>query len=222
MGYTHDQPIVWDLHGRFIEEGIRLADKYAESDSDGAFRWTVENTAVLYDWLKRAEPEQVERFVALERAGRIEVTGMFANITPLLDADQLVESLQWAGMLREKYGFNITSAMNCDVNGENWPLVDLLLDMGIEGFTMAINTHFGGAPLNRPDVFWWQGPSGRKILAYNGWPYDTGWRFGIGQSEESLEEWWVLIQQRLDEIDYPIPGPDDAELPSLWRQRPGL
>ena len=112
--------------------------------------------------------------------------------------------------------------MNCDVNGENWPLVDLLLDMGIEGFTMAINTHFGGAPLNRPDVFWWQGPSGRKILAYNGWPYDTGWRFGIGQSEESLEEWWVRIQQRLDEIDYPIPGADDAELPSLWRQRPGL
>ena len=34
--------------------------------------------------------------------------------------------------------------MNCDVNGENWPLVDLLLDLGIEGFTMAINTHFGG------------------------------------------------------------------------------
>ena len=70
--------------------------------------------------------------------------------------------------------------MNCDVNGENWSLVDLLLDVGIEGFTMAINTHFGGAPLHRPDVFWWQGPSGRKILAYNGWPYDTGWRFGIG------------------------------------------
>ena len=21
IGYTHDQPIVWDLHGRFIEEG---------------------------------------------------------------------------------------------------------------------------------------------------------------------------------------------------------
>lgn len=205
VGYTHDQPIVWDLHGRFIEEAVRLAGKYASSTSDGAFRWTVENTAVLYDWLKRADPEQVKRFLALEQAGRIEVTGMFANITPLPDIDELVESFQWAGKLREAYGIKITSAMNCDVNGENWPLVDALLDMGIEGFTMAINTHFGGAPLDRPDIFWWQGPSGRKILAYNGWPYDTGWRFGIGHSEESLEEWWARIEQRLDAIDYPIP-----------------
>lgn len=206
VGYTHDQPVVWDLHGRFIEEGVRLAEKYAASESGGAFRWTVENTAVLFDWLKRAEPGQVRRFIELERAGRIEVTAMFANITPLFDIDELIESLQWAGRLREEYGFNITSAMNCDVNGENWSLVDLLLDMGVEGFTMAINTHFGGAPLDRPNVFWWQGPSGRKILAYNGWPYDTGWRFGIGRSEEAFRVWLPLIEQRLEQIDYPIPS----------------
>jgi len=206
IGYTHDQPVVWDLHGRFIDEGLRLASKYAGSDSDGAFRWTVENTGVLAEWLKHAAPDQAARFVELERQGRIEVTAMFANITPLLDTDELIESLQIAGRLRDEYGFTITSAMNCDVNGENWPLVDLLLDLGVEGFTMAINTHFGGAPLDRPDVFWWEGPSGRRILAYSGWPYDTGWRFGIGQSEALLEDWWPRIEARLDEIDYPIPA----------------
>ncbi|MCL5274599.1 MAG: hypothetical protein M1434_07625 [Chloroflexi bacterium] len=205
VGYTHDQPIVWDLHERFIDEAVRLADKYAASNSDGAFRWTVENTRVLYEWLTHTTPEQIERFVRLEKAGRIEVTGMFANLTPLLDADQLIESLQLAGRLREEYGFTITHAMNCDVNGQAWPLVDLLLDMGIKGFSMAINTHFGGAPLKRPNVFWWQGPSGRKILAYNGWPYDTGWRFGIGREEKMLEEWWPRIEQRMNEIDYALP-----------------
>jgi len=206
VGYTHDQPIVWDLHGRFIEEGLRLADKYAGLQSDGAFRWTVENTAVFYEWLQHAPAGKIDRFVELERAGHIEVTGMFANITPLLDTDEIIESLRLVRLLREAYGFTITHAMNCDVNGENWPLVDLLLDAGIEGFTMAINTHFGGAPLHRPDVFWWEGPSGRRILAYNGWPYDTGWRFGIGRSAEMLEqEWWPRIEARLDEIDYPLP-----------------
>jgi hypothetical protein len=96
--------------------------------------------------------------------------------------------------------------MNCDVNGENWPLVDLLHDLGIEGFTMAINTHFGGAPLNRPDVFHWQGPSGKTILAYNGWTYDTGWRYGIGRSHEDFEHnWWPRVLQRLEEIDYQLP-----------------
>ena len=205
IGYTHDQPIVWDLHGRFIDEAVRLAGKYAGSKTDGAFRWTVENTGVLVEWLKHTTSDNVARFVELERAGRIEVTGMFANLTPLLDTDQLIESLQLVGKLREQYGFKINHAMNCDVNGQSWCLVDLLLDAGIEGFTMAINTHFGGSPLHRPDVFWWEGPSGRKILAYNGWPYDTGWRFGIGNEERILDEWWPRIQARMDEIEYPLP-----------------
>lgn len=207
IGYTHDQPIVWDLHGRFIDEGLRLAEESAGSDSDGAFRWTVENTGVLYEWLRHAPADKVERFIALERAGRIEVTGMFANLTPLLDLDQLVESLQLVGRLRKEYGFTIRNAMNCDVNGENWPLVDLLLDAGIEAFSMAINTHFGGAPLRRPAVFHWEGPSGRTVLAYNGWPYDTGWRFGIGKDSDRLfREWWPRVQQHLDEVEYPLPA----------------
>ncbi len=206
IGYTHDQPIVLDLQERFLDEALHLADKYSDRGSDGAFRWTVETTFVLYRWLQGASAGQIERFKALERAGRIEVTGMFANLTPLLDIDQLVETFQLLRPLRDDFGFTIRHAMNCDVNGENWPLVDLLLDIGIEGFSMAINTHFGGAPMQRPNVFWWQGPSGRKILAYNGWPYDTGWRFGIGHDAATFEEtWWPRVERRLAEIDYPLP-----------------
>jgi hypothetical protein len=206
IGYTHDQPIVFELHERFISEALTLAERYAASDSDGAFRWTVENTYVLDRWLHHASQTEIERFVAMERAGRIEVTGMFANLTPLLDTDELIETLQLTGRLRREYGFTITSAMNCDVNGENWPLVDLLLDAGIEGFTMAINTHFGGAPLDRPNPFFWQGPSGRSILAYSGWPYDQGWRYGIGRSIEEFENtWWPRVAARLDAVDYPLP-----------------
>ena len=206
IGYTHDQPIVLDLHERFLSQALVLAERYAGQTSDGAFRWTVENTYVLDRWLKHASTAEIERFQAMERAGRIEVTGMFANLTPLLDTDELIESLQLLGRLRRDYGFTITSAMNCDVNGENWPLVDLLLDAGIEGFTMAINTHFGGAPLDRPNPFFWQGPSGRTILAYSGWPYDQGWRFGIGRSIEEFETvWWPRVAERLNVIDYPLP-----------------
>ena len=38
IGYTHDQPIVFDLHQRFLDEAVSLADKYSDRDSDGAFR----------------------------------------------------------------------------------------------------------------------------------------------------------------------------------------
>lgn len=207
IGFTHDQPIVWDLHMRFMDEALELADRQAESECDGAFRWTVESTLVLDRWLKLATPRQVERFQALEKAGRIEVTGMYLNLTPLLDADQLVETFQVLKRLRNDYGFDIRHGMNCDVNGHNWPLVDILLDLGFEGFAMSINQHFGGAPFVRPNAFWWQAPSGRKLLTWNSWTYDTGWRFGMVWNEQAFENDWIpRIRQHLQQIDFPFPA----------------
>ncbi len=119
VGFTHDQPILWDLSQRFIDEAIDLAEQSADSNSHGAFRWTIENTLPLLKWLRRASSKDIDRLVAMEQAGRIEVTGMFGNMTPLLDTDQFVESLLPLRRLREDYSFDIRYAMNCDVNGEN-------------------------------------------------------------------------------------------------------
>lgn len=206
IGYTHDQPIVWDLHERFIDQAIDCAEFWAERDDDAAFRWTVESTAMLCRWLDHAAPGQIDRFCALERAGRIEVTAMLANITPLYDIDELIESLQPLRRLRSDYGFTIRHAMNCDVNGQNWPLVDLLLDLGIEGLSMAVNPHYGGAPFRRPNAFLWQGPSGRTLPTWNGWLYISGHRFGIGRSDlhEFERVWWPRVERHLDAINYPL------------------
>lgn len=206
IGYTSDQPVVWEMHTRFLDEALDLAERYADNTGDSAFHWTVETTGILQQWLQQATPQEIDRLIALERAGRIEITGMFVNVTPLYDSDQLIESLQLVGQLRRDYGFTIRHAMNCDVNGQNWPLVDLLLDAGIDGFSMAINTHFGGAVRPRPLPFRWQGPSGRTLLTYNGWTYDKGWAYGIGRSvEEFGNVWWPRAQQHLEAIGYPLP-----------------
>jgi alpha-mannosidase len=206
IGYTTDQPVVWDLFTRFIDQALELAERYADCDSDGAFRWTIETTATLQAWLEHASSRDVERLQALERAGRIEIAGMFAHLTPLVDTDQLIESFQLLRTLRRDYGFTIRHAMNCDVNGVNWPFADVLLDCGIEGFTMAINSHFGGPLKPRPHPFLWQGPSGRTLPVFNGWPYDKGWREGIGRSaEEFAGERWPRLQAYLNEIGYSLP-----------------
>jgi alpha-mannosidase len=206
IGYTNDQPVVWELNTRFIDEAIALAEKRADSESDGAFKWTVETTSTLKYWLDHASSHDIERFQKMEKAGRIEVTAMFAHLTPLADLDQVLESFQLLRSLRDDYGFTIKHAMNCDVNGVNWNLVDAMLDVGLEGYTMAINSHFGGAVKPRPLPFLWQGPSGRTIPTFNGWPYDKGWREGIGHDAEMLEqETWPRLQKYLDDVAYPLP-----------------
>jgi alpha-mannosidase len=205
IGYTQDQPIVWEMHSRFIDEALLLTEKYQDHATDGAFRWTVETTGVLDYWLRHATDDEIDRFIALEKSGRVEVTGMFANVTPLYDTDQLIESFQILRRLRNDYGFRIEYAMNCDVNGQNWPLTDVLLDVGIRGFTMAINTHFGGAFQPRPYTFQWEAPSGRTIPVNNGWPYDKAWREGVGRSQEEFDQRWQRLQAHLHAIGYPLP-----------------
>jgi hypothetical protein len=43
-------------------------------------------------------------------------------------------------------------------------------------------------------------------MAWNGWTYDTGWRYGIGRAVDDFENvWWPRVEKRLDEINYPLP-----------------
>jgi alpha-mannosidase len=206
VGYTHDQPVLWDLQRRHLDTAIDLAAADSGIDEPHAFRWTVETTAPLLHWLDTATTEQIRRLQELEANGRIEITGMFANTTPLFDIAELAESLRPVEFLRDEYGFDVRFAMNCDVNGHSWPLVELLLDAGIEGFTMAINEHFGGTPFERPTVFRWEGPSGRTLPTLNGYHYMAGLHLGIGQNlEEFRTKWWPYVRRHLAEIDYPLP-----------------
>ncbi len=206
IGFTHDQPIVWELHGRFINQALNYIEQYAdEAQADDRFRWTVETTGVLDQWLRQAKAADVDRLMWAERAGLLEVTAMFANLTPLYDPVQMVESLAALPRLRADYGLTITAAMNCDVNGENWPLVEVLLDAGIDRFAMAINPGYGGAPEPRPNLFQWEGPSGRRLLTYNGWHYAHGHDFGLADDTTTrFESWWPRVERHLAEAHYPL------------------
>ncbi len=206
IGYTADQPILRELQARFIYDALDLADAYRGGPPDSAFRWTVESTYGLEAWLETAGKRDLERLMRAEGEGLVEVTAMLANLTPLVDAVQLAESLRPVRRLRAEYGIDIRFAMNCDVNGHNWTLPDVLLDEGIEGFGMAVNHHFGGPPEPRPDVFLWQAPSGRVLPTLNGWQYSKASDFGIGnETTAAFAGWLPRMQAYLDGIGYPLP-----------------
>lgn len=207
IGFTGDQPIIWELQARFLTQALEQVEREAERFGiEHASRWTIETAGVLEYWLRSAAPHEIDRLIAAERAGLIEVTAMFLNLTPLYDTIQHIEALQLIHRLRREYGFEIRSAMNCDVNGHNWPLADLLLDAGIDGFSMAINHHFGGPPEPRPAIFRWQAPSGRTLLAFNGWQYGKAGEFGLADdNDEKFLSWWRRAEEFLKQTGYPMP-----------------
>lgn len=205
IGFTHDQPILWELERRFIDMAIDAAERHADHDGDHAFKWVVETMAPFLYWLERSPDRQVERLLQLEKAGRIEVTGSFLNTTPLADVADYIEMLQPLARLRREYGLRITHAMSADINGHNWPLADVLLAAGIETTSMAINEDFGGAPFTRPNLFRWQAPSGALLPALNGWHYGTGTWVGIPDHPDKFAAAVPQIEAKLAKAGWPFP-----------------
>jgi len=206
IGYTHPQPVVMELHRRFMDEALDIAERTADYTDDSRFRWTCEVTGITVDWWKHASNHDRDRFLAAVKRGQFDVAGMGWHMTPLMDHGMVVDVLKPLRFLRD-LGIPIRSAMNTDVNGLPWGVVDALLDHGITGVSMAINEHYGHALRPWPRAFNWQAPGGRTITAYNGFIYgvtsDRSLRIPVDMDEARVRvPAWT---KRFEEMGYPHP-----------------
>ncbi|WP_029041921.1 glycoside hydrolase family 38 N-terminal domain-containing protein [Cucumibacter marinus] len=204
VGYTHPQPVVLELHRRFLDEALDLVEATADRDDGSAFRWMVEVSGTAIDWWRHATSTEKDRLVAAAKSGAVEIAGMQWNQAHLSDHHMLIEAMRPVRELREA-GIPIRSAMNVDVNGANWGLVEVLGGFGIEHFSMAINEHFGHAVQPRPQAFRWQSPTGRELLVYNGLMYGvtvSGW-LGIPGDMDRTQMAVPRLAELLEERGYP-------------------
>jgi hypothetical protein len=179
IGYTNYQDSVFAMNREYLRRAMDLAEAYADGQPGEQFKWTCETTIMVEDFIQHAGPQEVERLVNLHRRGLIAFGGMYCNLTPLYPAEMLARTLYAAGRLRREYGLDVRYALNCDVNGQSWGMVEMLLDAGFEGLGMAINRVMARDPQPRPVGFWWRGPSGRRLLVWHGEHYGHGHTLGI-------------------------------------------
>ena len=233
IGYTHPQPVVLELHNRFIDEALDIAEATADWPDDCRFRWTCEVTGITVDWWNQASTRDRDRFLAAVKRGQIEVAGMAWHMTPLMDHGMVVDILKPLKFFRD-LGIPVRSAMNTDVNGLPWGVVDSLLDHGITGISMAINEHFGHALRPWPRAFRWQAPSGRTITAYNGFIYgvtsDRNMRVPVDMDEARVRvpQWTKMwegrgyphsfLMMQITNVRYHDNGSPQAALPDFIRR----
>ncbi len=245
VGYTHSQPIVWELQREFIDHALDLLDETADWDGKSAPKWTIEATAQILKWLETADHKQIDRlkyYIAQQRLG---LSGLEFNTTPLCTAEQLVKQLKPVKRLRNLLDVEIKTVNQHDVNGIPWTAVDLLSSAGIELLIMAINLHLGGPAEKRPSVFRWKGASGAELYVMNGAHYTMfdqllyTWENSIQAMQEGLNtylEHLAKMDYRHDFIylttaaapvcwDNSPPSMDVARLIRTWNERglqPGI
>ena len=232
IGFTDYQDLAFRQHAEFIEQALDLIEATQDFPAEAQYRWVCEVTGMTEKYFANATPDQIARFKQWHDAGYIDIAGMQYNHTPMQNPEQMIRSLYPMQRLRDAYGVSISTAMQCDVNGVSWLYADLLDESGVELMTMAINPLRGYTPKPIPNAFWWEGPSGRKVLAWNGFHYLWGrsiaklgdWRF-VDQSLPPIVE--QLENDPTYQFDFmyaqsthPIRvdnGPPDPRMPAFVR-----
>jgi alpha-mannosidase len=232
IGFTDYQDLCFRQHAEFIEQALDLCEATTDYPPEARYRWVCEVTGTTERYFRQATQEQRDRFVTWQKRGAIDVAGMQYNLTPMLNIEQMHRSLYPVRRLREKYGVEIYTSMQCDVNGASWLFADLLPAIGIDFFTMAVNPIRGAAPQPRPSAFWWEGPAGGRVLVWNGYHYL------FGRSIAKLGDWRFvdrflpqIIRKLEQDPDYPYDflycqsthpirvdnGPPDPRMPDFVR-----
>lgn len=173
IGYTHSQPVLWNLQSDFIYQAFEMLDLTENWPEISKPKWTIEVTAQIHEWIRRSDKTglSLERFKSYIDQGRIGLSGLEYNSTPLCNFEQMITQIEPVRKLRELLGCRIKTAIQHDVNGIPWPAVELLKESGIETLIFGINPHLGRAAANRPSIFNWEGPSGKSIRVVNGEHY---------------------------------------------------
>lgn len=185
VGYTHPQPTVAEKHALLLDEVIEKAE--AEPD----FRWTIETVWQLEQFVEARSAEDVERLMALVRAGRIAVSPIYANpFTGWVSEEELLRSFSLGHAYAEQYGFEYTAALSNDEPGFSWMLPAALRGAGIPFFVTGINEVFSNYAFQRalPKAFRWQGADGSSVVTYRTEAYNEGQTYGLVKGIAAVED----------------------------------
>ena len=187
---------------RYIDYALDYCDQTDNMPDDAKFRWTCESAWVTREYLRSRPSSQIERFKKRIAEGRIEVTGMYANMAEISDENVMYDFLQ---PLKEfsKLGIPVKTAMQNDVNGIAWCMPDYFKNTGVKYLIMGINETRSVLPFDKPTAFWWEAPSGERLLAFRADHYMTGNFFGIESSAIKPENMLGHLAD-LDNKGYPF------------------
>jgi len=204
IGYTRPQTEILPEHLRFIDYALDYCDLTDSYPDDARFRWTCESTWAVREYIKRRPVSQVERLMKRIGEGRIEITGMMFNLSELPDEASLCAFLNPLRSIIDA-GVSVTTAMQNDVNGIAWCLADYLSQVGVKYLIMGQHSHRALASFSRPTPFWWESPSGSRILAFRADHYMTGNTWGLHSLEVApLSARLFDYLQNLDNKGYPL------------------
>jgi hypothetical protein len=201
VGYTDLPSVAARQQLEYLDRVIAYCDETAAYPAAARFRWTLDTSWPLPAWLAGRSPGAAERFSALAREGRVEISALFAAFNAgLPDLEELVRAVSFACGLRRRLRVPVRGAVTTDIPGHPWALVPVLARSGIRYLTTSVNglyTQDGrlrALEPHAPKPFRWIGPDGSEVLVWNTGP---GANYGSEGRDLGFYEDLAAVERRL-------------------------
>lgn len=204
IGYTRSQTEILAEHLRYIDYALDYCDATDSYPDYAKFRWTCEISWAVSEYLKCRPAAQIARLKQRVKEGRIEIATMYLNFDELPDEQTLAASLYPLKQFKEA-GLRAEVAMQNDVNGIGWCFSEFFADAGVKYVNMGTHGHRALICFDKPTVFWWQSPSGKKVLTYRAEHYNQGNFFGVETDNfDQFESRVLAYLQQMEAKNYPF------------------
>ncbi|HOZ41648.1 MAG TPA: hypothetical protein PLL25_12640 [Flavobacteriales bacterium] len=187
IGYSHLQAEVERIQNNNIWKALELVERTKDYPEGSRFIWNVESLWAVENFLGIASEQDKQRFIAAVKAGSIALSANYANVlTGLCTPEEMHWIVEYADSLRKWYDLPITMAMQTDIPGMSWSMVDTYAAHGIRHLSQGPNyipdmpdggDRIGSTLREQGDKpYWWKSTTGRDSIlvwtagqGYGGW-----------------------------------------------------
>jgi len=196
VGYTDLQENALEVHRKNLDAALARLPGHPD------YRFTAECTLQLLSYLENRSPDAGDALVRALQGGKIGFQALFANmLTGLLDHDTLARLVWPAGRLARERGLTYAAAQITDVPGQTLTFPMMLAASGVKYLASGANPEravpllpqsqadplgLAGEWTSYPQVYYWEGPDGSRVLHWRAYHYGDATRFGFDVGAEEM------------------------------------
>src|SRR5437660_2090299 len=190
VGLTERHEECLEVHRRNLDAALARLPAHPE------FRWTAECGLQLISYVENRPAAAGEALARAIRDGKLGVSAVFAQaLTGILDHETFARVLWPTGLFVREHGLGYQAAQLADVPGHPFTLPTLLAASGVRYLASGVNPEraapllspadaaraqlAGGDWTTYPQLYWWEGPDGSRVLHWRAGQYADGPRFGF-------------------------------------------
>ena len=166
LGYTMSAGAVFKKYREdMMDNAIRLIEADKKKPVDERFKWTIAGWPMKGAILGPLQtPERRQKVEQAIRDGAISVHALPATMeSDVMEQEDYVRGLIFSSQIARDYGHKLPiAAKMTDVPAHSWLLPTLLHHAGIKFIQIGCN--YTVQPMSLPQLFWWEGPDGSKVL----------------------------------------------------------